>query len=90
MVHVTRIVVALACAMTAASGAVDVLTLTSLGGVFSSAMTGNLVFLGLAVGQWNTPLATRAALALLVYGLGVLSSQPVLTRRNQGGNLWPI
>jgi hypothetical protein len=53
-------------------------------------MTGNLVFLGLGLGQWNTPLVTRAALALVVYGLGVLCSQPVLTRRSQGGKLWPV
>jgi uncharacterized membrane protein YoaK (UPF0700 family) len=53
-------------------------------------VTGNLVFVGLAAGRQETALLTHAALAILVYGLGVLCCHPVLAGQDRAAKLWPV
>jgi uncharacterized membrane protein YoaK (UPF0700 family) len=51
-------------ALAAAAGAVDVISLLGLGGVFTANMSGNLVFLSLALGHGVTAVAFRSLAAL--------------------------
>src|SRR5947209_20260096 len=50
---------------------IDMLSYLSLGRVFASFMTGNLLFIGLGVVQGNTGLLIRALVAVLVFLVGV-------------------
>lgn len=60
----------LAAALAFGTGAMDVASVTRLGGVFSSVMTGNLVLLGLAAARPSGELATHTALAFAGYVTG--------------------
>jgi uncharacterized membrane protein YoaK (UPF0700 family) len=53
-----------------AAGAVDVISFTGLGGVFASAMTGNLAFLALYIARGALHSAVGALIALLGFVLG--------------------
>jgi len=55
-----------------ASGCTDVLTFLKLGGVFTSAMTGNTALLAIEIGRGDLVAASRALTALLAFGLGVV------------------
>lgn len=55
-----------------ASGCMDVLSYLELGQVFTSAMTGNSVLLGLSIGQGNVSALSRNATALLGFLIGLL------------------
>ncbi len=50
---------------------IDMLSYLSLGHVFASFMTGNLLFIGLGVAQGNSGLLIRALVAVLVFLVGV-------------------
>jgi uncharacterized membrane protein YoaK (UPF0700 family) len=50
---------------------IDMLSYLSLGRVFASFMTGNILFIGLGVAQGNSGLLIRALLAVLVFLVGV-------------------
>src|SRR2546423_5292605 len=58
-------------ALTFAAGAVDAVALLRLD-VFTAVMTGNIVLLGLAVGQGAFANALRSIIALLAYSVGVV------------------
>src|ERR1700694_5036364 len=58
-------------ALTFAAGAVDARALRRLD-VFTAVMTGNIVLLGLAVGQGAFGNALRSVVALVAYGVGVV------------------
>jgi uncharacterized membrane protein YoaK (UPF0700 family) len=58
-------------ALTFAAGAVDAVALLRLD-VFTAVMTGNIVLLGLAVGQGSFGNALRSIIALVAYGVGVV------------------
>jgi uncharacterized membrane protein YoaK (UPF0700 family) len=74
--------------LTLVAGAVDAVSYLGLGRVFTANMTGNLVLLGLAIGQGQIPEALRSVVALLGFaagaGLGgwVVGAGPV-------GDVWP-
>jgi len=53
-----------------AAGCTDVLTFLGLGDVFTSAMTGNTVLLGIAIGQGNMLAASHSATALFGFVVG--------------------
>src|ERR1700755_965711 len=55
-----------------AAGAVDIIGFAKLGGVFASAMTGNLALLAYHVAQGNTLSAIGSVLALLGFVSGCL------------------
>ncbi len=53
-----------------AAGAVDIISFTKLGGVFASAMTGNLAFLGLYLARFSFASAIGSAIALFGFVAG--------------------
>lgn len=74
--------------LTFSSGAVDAISFLGLGRVFTANMTGNLVLLGLAVGQPAGAEALRAAASLVGFVVGVI----IASRLAAGAakrELWP-
>jgi uncharacterized membrane protein YoaK (UPF0700 family) len=65
-------------ALTFGSGATDVSAFTRLGGVFTSVMTGNIVFFGLAAAERSVSLATHTTVAIGGYIAGVAVASWVL------------
>jgi uncharacterized membrane protein YoaK (UPF0700 family) len=57
--------------LTFTSGCVDVVTLMAIGGAFTSVITGNLIFIGRAIGTQSLSPAVHAILAVAGYVLGV-------------------
>jgi uncharacterized membrane protein YoaK (UPF0700 family) len=57
--------------LTFASGCVDVVTLMMIGGAFTSVITGNLIFVGRAIGTSSLTPAVHAILAVAGYIAGV-------------------
>ncbi|HET6182202.1 MAG TPA: YoaK family protein [Acetobacteraceae bacterium] len=64
--------------LSAASGAIDALSFIRFR-VFTSAMSGNTVLLGIAIGQLHPGPAIAAAIALACFVLGVLAAIPLRT-----------
>src|SRR2546423_12298815 len=64
-------------ALTFAAGSVDAVALLRLD-VFTAVMTGNIVLLGLAVGQGAFGNALRSIVALGAYGAGVVAGPPIV------------
>ncbi|MCD0450003.1 DUF1275 domain-containing protein [Actinocorallia sp. API 0066] len=64
---------AAAVTLAACAGAVDLLSLTSLGGAFAGIVTGNLVNIvyGICMGKWGP--AASAAIAVLAFSVGALT-----------------
>ncbi|TMC03207.1 MAG: DUF1275 domain-containing protein [Chloroflexi bacterium] len=73
-------------ALTAAAGWIDALSYTALGHVFTANMTGNLVLLGLALGNLQAAGTARSAVALAAFAVGALLGS-ALTRDAAGE--WP-
>ncbi len=69
---------------------IDMLSYLSLGHVFASFMTGNLLFIGLGVAQGNSGLLLRALVAVLVFLVGVTFGSFCLERapQQQSGTAW--
>jgi uncharacterized membrane protein YoaK (UPF0700 family) len=68
----------IAIALTFGSGATDVSAFTRLGGVFTSVMTGNIVFWGLSAAERSVSLATHTTVAIGGYIAGVALATWVL------------
>ena len=62
---------------------IDMLSYLSLGRVFASFMTGNILFIGLGVAQGNSGLLLRALVAVLVFLVGVTFGSFCLERAPQ-------
>jgi len=71
------------------SGAVDAVTFLRLGNVFSSVLTGNLVLLGVALGQRHASLALNGGLALVAFSAGILAGSAVAGALSEGQPAWP-
>src|SRR5258708_32894554 len=69
---------------------IDMLSYLFLGRVFASFMTGNFLFIGLAVVQGNSGLLIRALVAVLVFLVGVAFGSFCLERapQHQSGTPW--
>ena len=69
---------------------IDMLSYLSLGRVFASFMTGNILFIGLGVAQGNSGLLIRALVAVLVFLVGVTFGSFCLERapQQQTGTAW--
>jgi uncharacterized membrane protein YoaK (UPF0700 family) len=67
-----------------AAGAMDALTFLMLGHIFTSAMSGNSVLLGLALGQAELGAAAKAAAAIAGYVVGVACATPLLASAGRG------
>jgi uncharacterized membrane protein YoaK (UPF0700 family) len=61
---------ALGC-LSVAAGGTDVLTFLDLGDLFTSAMTGNVALLAIAIGRGEVPAASRSFTALVAFAVGV-------------------
>src|ERR1700759_3721954 len=57
--------------LTFASGCVDAVTLTIIGGAFTSVITGNLILIGRGIGTATLEPALHAIMAVAGYALGV-------------------
>jgi uncharacterized membrane protein YoaK (UPF0700 family) len=81
--------VAVAAVLTFGTGALDVLTLTHLGSVFASVMTGNLALMGLGIARVDTSLLIHAAVAVLSYVIGVAAGSRIIGVRAPDSDAWP-
>src|SRR5262249_51838406 len=66
----------------------DVASFTRLGDVFTSVMTGNLVLLGLAIGELSGALATHAVVAFAGYMTGVAIGARLVPAGEAPGAPW--
>jgi uncharacterized membrane protein YoaK (UPF0700 family) len=80
---------ALAITLTLATGSLDVIGFTRLGGVFTSVMTGNVALLGLAAGSRNADLAVHTGVAFLGYIVGVAVGTRLASRPRADQPNWP-
>jgi uncharacterized membrane protein YoaK (UPF0700 family) len=80
---------ALLLTLTAAAGSVDAVSYLGLGRVFTANMTGNLVLLGIAVGQSQLGGAVRSVIALAGFAVGVLIGVRV-SARTEATAVWPL
>jgi len=71
------------------SGAIDAVGLVALGGVFTSVMTGNMIFLGagLATGDWGG--AIRALVAICAFMGGAFVGARIAGTPRTGDLCWP-
>jgi uncharacterized membrane protein YoaK (UPF0700 family) len=69
--HECRCISLLLLLLTLNAAWIDMLSYLSLGRVFASFMTGNILFIGLGVAQSNSGLVIRALVAVLVFLVGV-------------------
>jgi uncharacterized membrane protein YoaK (UPF0700 family) len=67
--------------LTLVAGWVDAMCFVGIGRVFSSFMSGNVLFLGIAAGKGDTDLLWRALLVLLAFFLGTMAGTVILARR---------
>jgi uncharacterized membrane protein YoaK (UPF0700 family) len=74
--------------LTVASGAADAIAFLGLDKIFSSFMTGNLVFLGLGVAGAKEPDLERVAPALVAFGVGVFLAVRIV-KPTRGSGIWP-
>ncbi|GGI99000.1 UPF0700 transmembrane protein YoaK [Alicyclobacillus cellulosilyticus] len=74
--------------MSLVAGCVDAIGYLSLQHVFTANMTGNIVLLGLAVGQAHFASVLRSLLALAGFVAGALLAAAIVHRKPQSG-LWP-
>ncbi|HEY0936110.1 MAG TPA: YoaK family protein [Trebonia sp.] len=77
--------------LTFTSGGVDVVTLMVIGGAFTSVITGNLIFVGRAVGTSSLNPALHAIMAVAGYVLGVAAGSRLRLRFGRRGPqaAWP-
>jgi uncharacterized membrane protein YoaK (UPF0700 family) len=69
------------------AGAMDAITFSRLGDVFAGVMTGNMVLLGLAIGNGKAVVTGRVAVALASFAVGVLVAGG-FTRGSASGAVW--
>jgi uncharacterized membrane protein YoaK (UPF0700 family) len=78
-----------AMAMAATSGATDAIGYLALGHVFTSAMTGNLVLLGISLGHRNGERAGRVLVSLACFTVGAALGARVAGFRQADDRVWP-
>jgi uncharacterized membrane protein YoaK (UPF0700 family) len=74
--------------LTFAAGVVDAVSYLGLGQIFTANMTGNVVFLALALGERSPTTALHSGVALIVFSLGAIVAGLILTRPRPAGT-WP-
>jgi uncharacterized membrane protein YoaK (UPF0700 family) len=75
----------IAIALTFISGAMDVVSFTRLGSVFTSVMTGNIVLFGLAVARGSLTLASHTVVSVAGYIVGVAGGTLIAYRATTAG-----
>jgi len=76
-------------ALTFVTGMTDAIGLVRLGGGRTSVKTGNMVFLGTAVGRHSISIAGHVGLAFTAYAVGAMVGARIAGRALQDGRLWP-
>jgi uncharacterized membrane protein YoaK (UPF0700 family) len=76
-------------ALTFAAGSIDALSFLTLGGVFSSFMSGNTLTLGLRIGLGNFPLALNSMAAVFGYIAGVALGANIGYQSSISNKTWP-
>ena len=79
---------ALLLTLTAAAGSADAVSYLGLGRVFTANMTGNLVLLGITIGQGQLAGSIRSVIAFAGFVLGILVGVRV-TARTEPTAVWP-
>jgi uncharacterized membrane protein YoaK (UPF0700 family) len=74
--------------LTFSSGAIDAISFLALGKVFTSFMTGNVVFLGLRVAGAGGPDIWRAPVALVAFAAGAFVATRIVGA-SKGFGVWP-
>jgi uncharacterized membrane protein YoaK (UPF0700 family) len=81
---------ALVITLTLVTGSVDAIGLLRLGGVFTSVMTGNMVFLGIAASERSGTIALHTGVAFAMYILGSFLGARVAGHASDAeSQLWP-
>jgi uncharacterized membrane protein YoaK (UPF0700 family) len=75
--------------LTLSSGAIDAISFVALGKVFTAFMTGNLVFLGLGVGDAGGPDVLRVLIALAAFAAGVYGATRIVNGSSGSGTWSP-
>jgi uncharacterized membrane protein YoaK (UPF0700 family) len=78
-----------ATALAATSGATDAIGYLALGHVFTSAMTGNLVLLGISLGHRNGERAGRVLASLACFMVGAALGARIARSRKADDPVWP-
>jgi uncharacterized membrane protein YoaK (UPF0700 family) len=87
---VTRRRDALVITLTLVTGSTDAIGLVRLGGVFTSVMTGNMVFLGIAAGERSGSIALHTGVAFVAYMVGSFLGARVAGHAPEGeSHVWP-
>ena len=82
---------ALVITLTLVTGSVDAIGLIRLGGVFTSVMTGNMVFLGIAASERSGSIALHTGVAFLMYIVGSFVGARVAGHApDNETHLWPL
>lgn len=71
------------------SGATDAIGFISLGGAFTSVMTGNMVLLGIASGTRQASLAVHASAAIVCFILGGVAGARIAGQPSDSSDVWP-
>jgi uncharacterized membrane protein YoaK (UPF0700 family) len=79
---------ALLIGLTFAAGVVDAVSYLGLGQIFTANMTGNVVFLALAIGERSPSTALHSGAALIIFSLGAILAGLLLTHPRPAGP-WP-
>jgi uncharacterized membrane protein YoaK (UPF0700 family) len=79
---------ALLLTLTAAAGSADAVSFLGLGRVFTANMTGNLVLLGIVIGQGQLAGSIRSVIAFAAFVVGLLVGVRVTSRSEQTA-VWP-
>ena len=84
-----RWAVVVAAVLTFGTGALDVLVLARLGGVFASVMTGNLALMGLGLARADVATIVHTVIAFLGYVIGVAAGSALTGPRTPDHPVWP-
>lgn len=79
----------LAIALGAITGATDAMSVLGLGGVFTSVMTANMVFLGVSAGQQDASLALHVGTVFAAFVVTTLIATRLLPVSGEPRPLWP-
>ncbi|HEX3591274.1 MAG TPA: YoaK family protein [Pseudonocardiaceae bacterium] len=71
------------------SGATDAIGFVSLGGAFTSVMTGNMVLIGLSAAKADGAVALRSALAIVLFMAGCVIGSRIAGQPAEDQPLWP-
>lgn len=72
------------------SGATDAIGFISLGGAFTSVMTGNMILLGVAIPNGDGGLALRSGLAIVLFMTGAFVGARIARTPQPSDGVWPV